>query len=109
MRGIFDRGAEFLAARLGGIDAEFRAMRPGRGVITITRCDRYTDSNTEWVTKMTVLRKLRHSASRSLLSLKRVISSSAANGSSISRMSGSVTSARASDTRIFMPPESSRG
>ena len=36
-------------------------MRPGRDVITITRCDRYTDSNTEWVTKMTVLRKLRHS------------------------------------------------
>ena len=84
-------------------------MRPGRGVITITRCDRYTDSNTEWVTKMTVLRKLRHSDSRSLLSRKRVISSSAANGSSISRISGSVTNARASETRIFMPPDNSRG
>ena len=36
-------------------------MRPGRDVITITRCDRYTDSNTECVTKMTVLRRLRHS------------------------------------------------
>ena len=33
-------------------------IRPGRGVITITRCDRYTDSNTECVTKMTVLRRL---------------------------------------------------
>ena len=84
-------------------------MRPGRDVITITRCDRYTDSNTECVTKMTVLRRLRHSASRSLFSRKRVISSSAANGSSIRRMSGSVTSARASETRIFMPPDNSRG
>ena len=84
-------------------------MRPGRAVITITRCDRYTDSNTEWVTKMTVLCSLRHSASRSLLRRKRVISSSAANGSSIRRISGSVTSARASETRIFMPPDNSRG
>ncbi len=58
---------------------------------------------------MTVLPRARHSASRSLLRRKRVISSSAANGSSIRRISGSVTSARASDTRIFMPPESSRG
>ncbi len=33
-------------------------MRPGRDVITMTRCDRYTDSNTEWVTKMTVLLQL---------------------------------------------------
>ena len=39
----------------------------------------------------------------------RVISSSAANGSSISRIFGRVTSARAIDTRIFMPPESWRG
>ncbi|MGY4500280.1 hypothetical protein ACVWYH_004211 [Bradyrhizobium sp. GM24.11] len=38
-----------------------------------------------------------------------MISSSAANGSSIRRISGSVTSARASDTRIFMPPDNSRG
>ena len=38
-----------------------------------------------------------------------MISSSAANGSSISRISGSVTSARASETRIFMPPDNSRG
>jgi hypothetical protein len=36
-------------------------------------------------------------------------SSSAANGSSISNISGSVASARAIDTRIFMPPDSSRG
>ncbi len=73
------------------------------------RCDRYTDSNTEWVTKITVRRNDCHSVSRSLLSLKRVISSSAANGSSISSSWGSVTSARAIEVRIFMPPDSSRG
>ena len=39
----------------------------------------------------------------------RVISSSAANGSSISRIAGWKTSARASDTRCCMPPESSCG
>src|SRR5262249_14963486 len=40
---------------------------------------------------------------------ERVISSSAANGSSINRSFGSVTSARAIEVRIFIPPESSRG
>ena len=40
---------------------------------------------------------------------KRVISSSAANGSSSSSRRGSVTSARASDTRMRMPPESCAG
>ena len=73
------------------------------------RCERKTDSNTEWVTKITVMPSSRHSATRSSLSLKRVISSSAANGSSMSRSRGCVTSARAIDTRIFMPPDSSRG
>ena len=47
-----------------------------------------------------------HSRSRSSLSAKRVISSSAANGSSSSSSSGPVTSARAIDTRIRMPPDS---
>ena len=51
----------------------------------------------------------RQSCSRSSLSLKRVISSSAAKGSSISSSFGLVTSARAIETRIFMPPDSSRG
>src|SRR4029078_9031884 len=89
-----------------GISAK---TRPGRGVSTTIRCERETDSNTEWVTKITVLRTDCHTARRSLLSLNRVISSSAANGSSISRSCGSITSARAIDTRIFMPPDSSRG
>jgi len=38
-----------------------------------------------------------------------VISSSAANGSSIKSASGRVTSARAIEARIFMPPDSSAG
>ncbi len=50
-----------------------------------------------------------HSDSSVWFSAKRVISSSAPNGSSSSHSRGAVTSARASETRIFMPPESSRG
>ena len=73
------------------------------------RLDRNTLSNTLWVTKTTVKRSSCHSSSRSSLSLKRVISSSAANGSSINSTRGLVTSPRAIETRIFMPPESSRG
>ena len=41
--------------------------------------------------------------------ISRVWASSAANGSSISRISGSTTSARASATRCFMPPDSWSG
>jgi hypothetical protein len=44
-----------------------------------------------------------------LFSLWRVISSSAAKGSSIRIRRGFVTMARAMETRIFMPPDSSRG
>jgi hypothetical protein len=73
------------------------------------RFDRNTLSKTECVTKMTVKRSCSHSASRSLFNWKRVISSSAANGSSIRRTRGRVTSPRAIETRIFMPPDSSRG
>ena len=38
--------------------------------------------------------------------LRRVSASSAANGSSISRMSGSIAMPRAIATRCFMPPDS---
>ncbi len=84
-------------------------MRPGRRVITTTRLARNTDSKTLWVTKTTVQPSLCHSRSRSSLSFSLVISSSAAKGSSRSRSRGRVMSARAIETRIFMPPESSRG
>ena len=74
-----------------------------------TRCDRYTASWIECVTNTTVSCCSRHSASRSASSLWRVISSSAPNGSSISSSVGRVTRLRAIDTRICMPPDSSRG
>src|SRR5579862_207829 len=51
----------------------------------------------------------RQSARSSSSSRSRVISSSAAKGSSMRRRLGLVTSARAIETRIFMPPDSSRG
>ena len=48
-------------------------------------------------------------SSQEVIPFWRVISSSAAKGSSISRSFGLVTRARAIDTRIFMPPDNSRG
>jgi hypothetical protein len=83
--------------------------RPGRAAMTTTRVDRYTASQTLWVTKTTVRPSSLHRRSTSSLSFARVISSSAANGSSISSRRGLVTIARAIEARIFMPPESSRG
>ncbi len=73
------------------------------------RFERNTLSNTECVTKITVHPIRRCSARRSSFSLNRVISSSAANGSSIRISRGRVTIARAIDTRIRIPPDSSRG
>jgi hypothetical protein len=75
----------------------------------ITRLDRKTASWIEWVTKITVSFFLRHRSSRSASSLWRVISSNAPNGSSINSRFGWVTSPRAIDTRICMPPDSARG
>ena len=43
--------------------------RPGRALMSAMRCDRKTDSNTEWVTNTAVKRSRRHSARRSMLSL----------------------------------------
>ncbi len=77
--------------------------------MTRMRSDRNTLSNTEWVTKITVAPNRALSDNRSSFSFCRVISSSAANGSSIRIRRGLVASARAMDTRIFMPPDSSRG
>ncbi len=84
-------------------------MRPGRAAITTTRVDRNTASTMLCVTKTTVSPRAAHSASSSASSRWRVNSSSAPKGSSISSRSGEVTSARAIDARICMPPESSRG
>ena len=85
------------------------AMRPGCGASRTMRSDSTSASVIEWVTKITVLRRASQMRSSSSCSSMRVISSSAPNGSSISRISGSRASARAIATRCCMPPESSRG
>ncbi len=108
--GIVGRRAEIHAARIGGGDLDFLDHPArARAAMTTMRSDRKTDSKTEWVTKMTVQPIRAFSASRSSFSRCRVISSSAAKGSSIRIRRGLVTSARAMETRIFMPPDSSRG
>ena len=63
-------------------------------------------SGIEWVTNSTVKRVPSHSASSSSCIRRRVSASSAANGSSISRMSGSIAMPRAMATRCFIPPDS---
>ena len=93
----------------GSLIATSSTMRPGRAAITSTRVDRNTASWMEWVTNSTVRARAFHSASRSASSRLRVISSSAPKGSSMSSSAGSVTRLRAMDTRICMPPDSSRG
>ena len=85
------------------------ATRPGRGLMTTTRVERKTASEIECVTKTTVDSMRRQICSSSMFSRSRVISSSAPNGSSISRSGGSKASARAIATRICMPPESCHG
>ena len=88
--GVFRRGPEVRAARIGRGDRKLGAAC-GRAapLITAMRCDRKTDSNTECVTNTTVTPVRCHSSSRSPFSRCRVISSSAANGSSISSSRGS--------------------
>ena len=60
----------------------------------------------ECVTNSTVNCVSLHSCSSSSCICVRVSASSAANGSSISRICGSIAIARAMATRCFMPPDS---
>ena len=76
-------------------------MRPGRGLITTTRVERNTASEIECVTNTTVDCSCCQIESSSRLSRSRVISSSAPNGSSISRSVGSNASARAIDDALL--------
>src|SRR5438105_6435165 len=62
-----------------------------------------------WVTKRIVVPVSRQTRRSSSFNRSRVISSSAPNGSSISRICGSLTSALAMDTRCRIPPDSSCG
>ena len=84
-------------------------MRPGRNDITSTRSESCTASERLWVISSVVcLSAWQISISFSPSSM-RVCSSSAANGSSISRMRGSAHKVRASAVRWRMPPDSSAG
>ena len=84
-------------------------IRAGRADRTTTRSAISTASGMLWVTMTMVVaaRCQRRSSSRSNRS--RVRASSALNGSSSSRTSGSRASARASATRCRVPPDSSAG
>jgi hypothetical protein len=92
------------AARARQVD-----WRPGRLDITSTRSDRNTDSAIEWVIRNTVLPASAAMRASSTFILSRVMASSAPNGSSISRILGSCSRARAIAARWRMPPESSPG
>ena len=74
--------------------------------MTTTRSESAIASSRSWVTKMTEGRDCSHSPSSSLDMIDRVWTSSALNGSSISRMAGSLIRLCASATRLRMPPES---
>ena len=101
--------AGVVRARLWQVDVDEPAIRPGRGLITITRVDRNTASEIECVTNTTVDCMRRQISSSSMFRRSRVISSRAPNGSSIRSSAGSNASARAIATRICMPPESCHG
>src|SRR6266545_2866872 len=79
---------------------------PGRAENTATRSARNTASPRLWVTNTMVFCVRESSTERSSPSTMRVCSSSAPNGSSISRMPVSRLKARASAARWRMPPES---
>ena len=77
--------------------------------MTTTRVDRNTASVMLWVTNTMVQPLCCQILSSSPFSRSRVISSSAPNGSSISRRAGENDRARAIDTRCCIPPESCHG
>jgi hypothetical protein len=83
--------------------------RPGSAAITSTRWPRKAASWMLCVTNRTVTPVSCQTRSSSSFRRSRVISSSAPKGSSISRIFGSLTSARAIETRWRWPPDSSCG
>ena len=92
-------------ARRGKSDLPKRAMiRPGRGDISSTSSASSTASSTLWVTKTDPAPRR---ADPQQLDLHQLAGTGvdAGKGSSISRISGSVASARASATRWRMPPD----
>ena len=84
-------------------------MRPGRAESTATRSEMNTDSAIEWVTNRTVVASGSHRRARRWRMSARVISSRAANGSSIKSSGAPSATARTRATRCCMPPDSSCG
>ena len=84
-------------------------MRPGRGDITSTRVLMNTASEIEWVMNSPAKPSASNSRSVSSLRCSRVISSTAPNGSSNSKIGGCSVSVRASEQRIRIPPDSDFG
>ena len=93
----------------GSVIGSMPTMRPGRFDSTTTRSDRKTASAIEWVTNTIVVDSDSQSRARRWRMSARVISSRAANGSSISSSGAPSAIARTSATRCCMPPESSCG
>ncbi|CFV95963.1 Protein of uncharacterised function (DUF1602) [Bordetella pertussis] len=79
--------------------------RPGCGDSNRMRLPSTSASSIEWVTNSSVNDASSHKPSSSSCMRRRVKASSAANGSSISRMRGCIARARAIATRCFMPPD----
>ena len=73
-------------------------IRPGRGVMTRTRSARKTASGIEWVMKKTVWPVSAMIFSNSACIASRVMASTAPKGSSINKIDGSDTKARAIPT-----------
>ena len=93
--------------RENGTSSYVCEIRPGLGLITISRVARNSASSTEWVMKNTILLDCAQALSRISCTVSRVKASRAPMGSSISSTAGSLASARAMPTRCCMPPESS--
>ena len=74
-----------------------------------TRSARWSASSTSWVTSSTVVGSAAWTSSSRSCMRSRVSASSAPNGSSSSSTPGLRASARASDARCAMPPETCRG
>ena len=77
--------------------------------MTTMRFDRKTLSNTLWVTKTTVKRSSCHSSQQVVVELEAGDLVERGEGLVHQQQRGLVTRPRAIETRIFMPPESSRG
>src|SRR5262249_35699803 len=84
-------------------------MRPGRALITCTRSARKVASRRSWVTRITVKPIFCQRSRSTSHNSSRVNASSAANGSSSISNAGWWMSARQSEARCCMPPESSQG